>query len=42
MTRRWRQLTVSLHVLTPVGWVAQAMSLCVLLSIGSGVPAAGS
>jgi hypothetical protein len=36
MTRRWRQLTVWLHVLTSVGWMAQAMSLCVLLSIGSG------
>jgi hypothetical protein len=34
MTRRWRQLTVWLHVLTSVGWMAQAMSLCVLLSVG--------
>lgn len=39
MTRRWRQLTVWLHVLTSVGWMAQAMSLCVLLSIGSGAAA---
>src|ERR1700712_2562637 len=34
MTRRWRQLTLWLHVLTSVGWMAQAMSLCVLLSVG--------
>jgi hypothetical protein len=34
MTRRWRQLAVWLHVLTSVGWMAQAMSLCVLLSVG--------
>ncbi|MFI6078062.1 hypothetical protein ACIA5C_41685 [Actinoplanes sp. NPDC051343] len=40
MTRRWRQLTVWLHVLTSVGWMAQAMSLCVLLSIGSGAATA--
>lgn len=35
MTRRWRQLTVLLHVLTSVGWMAQAMTLCVLLSVGA-------
>jgi hypothetical protein len=40
MTRHWRQLTVWLHVLTSVGWMAQAMSLCVLLSIGSGAATA--
>jgi hypothetical protein len=34
MTRRWRQRAVWLHVLTSVGWMAQAMSLCVLLSVG--------
>lgn len=34
MAKRWRQLTVWLHVLTSVGWMAQAMTLCVLLSVG--------
>lgn len=34
MTRRWRQLTVWLHVLSSVGWMAQVMTLCVLLSVG--------
>lgn len=32
MAKRWRQLTVWLHVLTSVGWMAQAMALCVLIS----------
>ncbi|WP_239082476.1 hypothetical protein [Actinoplanes teichomyceticus] len=36
MTKRWRHLTVWLHVLTSVGWMAQAMALCVLLSVGYG------
>ncbi|GGK78409.1 hypothetical protein [Mangrovihabitans endophyticus] len=34
MVKRWRQLTVWLHILTSVGWMAQAMALCVLLSVG--------
>ncbi|MFG1918382.1 hypothetical protein [Micromonospora sp. NPDC048898] len=34
MNRRWRQLTVWLHILTSVGWMAQAMALCVLLAVG--------
>ncbi|MEV4754252.1 hypothetical protein AB0J86_03935 [Micromonospora sp. NPDC049559] len=34
MAKRWRQLTVWLHILTSVGWMAQAMTLCVLLSVG--------
>ncbi|MDG4821789.1 hypothetical protein O7635_07975 [Asanoa sp. WMMD1127] len=34
MARRWRQLTVWLHILTSVGWMAQAMALCVLLAVG--------
>jgi hypothetical protein len=34
MVKRWRQLTVWLHVLTSAGWMAQAMTLCVLLSTG--------
>ncbi|GIJ30200.1 hypothetical protein Vqi01_53620 [Micromonospora qiuiae] len=34
MTKRWRQLTVWLHILTSVGWMAQAMTLCVLLAVG--------
>ena len=34
MVRRWRQLTVWLHILTSAGWMAQAMTLCVLLSVG--------
>jgi hypothetical protein len=34
MVKRWRQLTVWLHVLTSVGWMAQAMTLCVLLAVG--------
>lgn len=33
-TKTWRQLTVWLHVLTSVGWMAQAMTLCVLLATG--------
>jgi hypothetical protein len=34
MVKRWRQLTVWLHVLTSAGWMAQAMTLCVLLAVG--------
>ncbi|GAA1656665.1 hypothetical protein [Actinoplanes couchii] len=34
MVKRWRQLAVWLHVLTSVGWMAQAMALCVLLATG--------
>jgi len=34
MTRRWRQLTVWLHILTSAGWMTQAMTLCVLLAVG--------
>jgi hypothetical protein len=34
MVKRWRRLTVWLHVLTSAGWMAQAMTLCVLLTIG--------
>ncbi|MEV4202289.1 hypothetical protein [Micromonospora globbae] len=34
MVKRWRQLTVWLHILTSVGWMAQAMTLCVLLAVG--------
>ena len=34
MAKRWRQLTVWLHILTSVGWMAQAMALCVLLAVG--------
>ena len=34
MVKRWRQLTVWLHILTSVGWMAQAMALCVLLAAG--------
>jgi type IV secretory pathway VirB2 component (pilin) len=34
MAKRWRQLTVWLHVLTSVSWMSQAMALCVLLSVG--------
>jgi hypothetical protein len=34
MAKSWRQLTVWLHVLTSVSWMAQAMALCVLLSAG--------
>ncbi|MEV7228127.1 hypothetical protein AB0M79_14050 [Polymorphospora sp. NPDC051019] len=34
MVKRWRQLTVWLHTLTSVGWMAQAMTLCVLLAVG--------
>ncbi|MEH1015484.1 hypothetical protein V6U90_20515 [Micromonospora sp. CPCC 206060] len=30
--RRWRQLTVWLHVVTSVGWMAQALTICVLLT----------
>jgi hypothetical protein len=36
MTKRWRQLTVWLHILSSAGWMAQAMTLCVLLSVGLG------
>jgi hypothetical protein len=32
--RQWRQLTVWLHILTSVGWMAQVLTLCVLLCIG--------
>ncbi|WP_436520863.1 hypothetical protein [Actinoplanes sp. HUAS TT8] len=32
--KTWRHLTVWLHVLTSVGWMVQAMTLCVLLSVG--------
>jgi hypothetical protein len=38
MVKRWRQLTVWLHVLTSVGWMAQAMTLCVLLAVGLSDP----
>jgi hypothetical protein len=34
VVKRWRQLTVWLHILTSVGWMAQAMALCVLLAVG--------
>jgi hypothetical protein len=34
VVKRWRQLTVWLHILTSVGWMAQAMTLCVLLGVG--------
>ena len=34
VTKRWRQLTVWLHVLTSVSWMAQAMALGVLISVG--------
>ncbi|MFG1604795.1 hypothetical protein [Actinoplanes sp. NPDC049265] len=34
MTKRWRRLTVWLHILTSVGWMSQALALCVLLSAG--------
>ncbi len=34
MTKTWRQLTVWLHILTSVGWMAQAMTLCLLLAAG--------
>ncbi|WP_246568124.1 hypothetical protein [Polymorphospora rubra] len=34
MVKRWRQVTVWLHILTSVGWMAQAMTLCVLLAVG--------
>ncbi|SDT15579.1 hypothetical protein [Actinoplanes derwentensis] len=34
MAKRWRQLTIWLHVLTSVGWMAQVMALCVLLATG--------
>ncbi|GIF78255.1 hypothetical protein [Asanoa siamensis] len=34
MVKRWRQLTVWLHILTSFGWMAQAMALCVLLAVG--------
>lgn len=32
--KRWRQLTVWLHILSSVGWMAQAMALCVMLATG--------
>ncbi|WP_306204178.1 hypothetical protein [Actinoplanes sp. RD1] len=32
--RIWRQLTVWLHILTSVGWMAQALALCVMLATG--------
>ncbi|MFI5843222.1 hypothetical protein ACIA8K_26280 [Catenuloplanes sp. NPDC051500] len=32
--KRWRQLTVWLHVLSSAGWMAQAMALCVMLATG--------
>jgi hypothetical protein len=34
MAKRWRQMTVWLHVLTSVGWMAQIMALCMLLAVG--------
>ncbi|MFG1951602.1 hypothetical protein [Micromonospora sp. NPDC048830] len=34
MVKPWRQLTVWLHILTSVGWMAQVMTLCVLLAVG--------
>lgn len=33
MTKTWRQLTVWLHILTSVGWMAQVMTLCLLLAV---------
>ncbi|MBO4207980.1 hypothetical protein [Micromonospora echinofusca] len=30
--KRWRQLTVWLHVITSVGWMTQALTICVLLA----------
>jgi len=33
MAKTWRQLTVWLHILTSVGWMAQVMTLCLLLSV---------
>ncbi|MEV6348206.1 hypothetical protein [Actinoplanes sp. NPDC051851] len=33
MTRTWRTLTVWLHVLTSVTWMAQAMTMCLLLCV---------
>lgn len=32
--KRWRQFTVWLHILSSAGWMAQVMTLCVLLSVG--------
>ncbi|MDQ0364870.1 hypothetical protein [Catenuloplanes indicus] len=32
--KRWRRLTVWLHILSSAGWMAQAMALCVMLSTG--------
>lgn len=34
MVKRWRQLTVWLHILTSAGWMAQVMTLSVLLAVG--------
>ncbi len=34
MTKRWRQLALWLHILSSAGWMAQAMTLCVLFSVG--------
>ncbi|MBC3194374.1 hypothetical protein H7X46_25320 [Pseudonocardia sp. C8] len=39
-TRTWRRLTVWLHVLTSVGWMALAASLAVLLALAAADPAA--
>ena len=33
MAKTWRQLTVWLHILTSVGWMAQVMTLCLLLAV---------
>jgi hypothetical protein len=39
-TRRWRQLTVWLHVLTSVGWMALALTLFALMGLAlTGTPA---
>ncbi|RZS37872.1 hypothetical protein EV193_105432 [Herbihabitans rhizosphaerae] len=32
-SRRWRQLTVALHVITSLGWMGQALALASLLSV---------
>ncbi|MFG1803705.1 hypothetical protein ACGFI4_26545 [Micromonospora carbonacea] len=36
--RRWRQLALWLHVTTSVGWMAQALALCVLLTTSLTTP----
>ena len=34
MAKTWRRLTVWLHILTSVSWMAQVMTLCLLLAVG--------